>query len=190
MPGMFLAYHVLTKPYTAKNEASGIVGCLLGLFAETVQNLFVISAAPTTWPPVMMGMATYAGVATLNLEALGLACVGSIGNIGVVGRYFCQTLVFPSMVGNLVFGILHWLDQLGWSCWCSFRASLTVGSNKVVAARLFDKTDKNGISLQIGIRDFRHGYIIIINHRSMQFTPTCTNLFQLPPTNPLHVFAK
>lgn len=124
LPGMFLAYHVLTKPYTAKNEASGIVGCLLGLFAETVQNLLVISAAPTTWPPVMMGMATYAGVATLNLEALGLACVGSIGNIGVVGRYFCQTLVFPSMVGILLltFGFTRLLPRVTRGCRCAPRA--------------------------------------------------------------------
>jgi len=141
LPGMFLAYHLLTKPYTAKNEGSGVVGCLLGLFVETVQNLLVISAAPTTWPPVMIGMATYASVVTLNLEALGLACIGSMGNTGVVARYFCQTLVFPSMVGHLAFGIflLGYIDQLGWSCWCIFSASLTRRSNKVVAARSFDK---------------------------------------------------
>ena len=105
LPGIFLAYNALSKPYAAKNQVSGVVGCLLGLFVETVQNLLVISSAPTTWPPVMVGMATYASVATLNLEALGLACISSMGNIGVVARYFCQTLVFPSMVGNLAFRI-------------------------------------------------------------------------------------
>ena len=160
LPGMFLAYHLLTKPYTAKNEVSGVVGCLLGLFVETVQNLLVISAAPTTWPPVMIGMATYASVVTLNLEALGLACIGSMGNIGVVARYFCQTLVFPSMVGNLAFGIflLGYIDQLGWSCWCIFSASLTRRSNKVELlphGRLI-KIEKNGMSLRIGTLVFRH----------------------------------
>ena len=31
LPGMFLAYHLLTKPYTAKNEVSGVVGCAAGI---------------------------------------------------------------------------------------------------------------------------------------------------------------
>lgn len=125
LPGMFLAYHLLTKPYTAKNEVSGVVGCLLGLFVETVQNLLVISAAPTTWPPVMIGMATYASVVTLNLEAPGLACIGSMGNTGVVARYFCQTLVFPSMVGILLltFGFTRLLPRVTRGfCNCAPRA--------------------------------------------------------------------
>ena len=101
--GIFPAYAVLTEPYSPKIGVTGVAGALLGLTVEVAQNLQVVSTAPTSWPPLMVGITTSLNGLSSSLSGLGgLAC---IGNAGVVATYACQVLIFPAVIGALAFVI-------------------------------------------------------------------------------------
>lgn len=97
--GIFPAYVSLTQPYSPKTQLGGITASILGLLVNLVQNLLVISTAPTSWPALMLGMTNVLNVMTLNPELLGVPCVGLLD---VVTVYFLRALVFPAMVGILL----------------------------------------------------------------------------------------
>ena len=96
---IFPAYAVLTEPYSPKIGATGVAWSLLGLIVEIAQNLQVVSTAPTSWPPLMLGITNAVGGLSSSLSGLGgFAC---IGHAGAVTMYSCQVLIFPAVIGTL-----------------------------------------------------------------------------------------
>ena len=96
---IFPAYTVLTEPYSPKIGATGVAWSLLGLIVEIAQNLQVVSTAPTSWPPLMLGITNAVGGLSSSLSGLGgFAC---IGHAGAVTMYSCQVLIFPAVIGTL-----------------------------------------------------------------------------------------
>ena len=96
---VFPAYARLTEPYSPKIGATGVAWSLLGLTVEMAQNLQVVSTAPTSWPPLMVGITSSVNGLSSSLSGLGgFAC---IGYAGVVTMYGCQVLIFPAVIGTL-----------------------------------------------------------------------------------------
>ena len=96
---IFPAYAALTVPYSPKIGATGVAYSLLGLTVEIAQNLQVVSTAPTSWPPLMVGITS--AVSGLSSSLSGLGGFACIGHADVVTMYACQVLVFPAVIGTL-----------------------------------------------------------------------------------------
>eukprot|EP00435_Cladocopium_sp_Y103_P061889 s217_g23.t1 len=115
---IFPAYAVLTEPYSPKIGVTGVAWSLLGLIIEIAQNLQVVSTAPTSWPPLMVGITSSVNGLSSSLSGLrGLAC---IGHAGVVTMYACQVLIFPAVIGILLltFGVTKLLPFVTRTCSC------------------------------------------------------------------------
>eukprot|EP00434_Breviolum_minutum_P026875 symbB.v1.2.023756.t1/scaffold2149.1/size87894/1 len=67
-------YYALTRGYKARGDAAVVTSCGVGMALNLIQNVMVVSAAPTVWPTMMIYMVDRFHVLTLNLEALGLSC--------------------------------------------------------------------------------------------------------------------
>ena len=91
---IFPAYALLTGPYTAKTRIAGVLGSVVGLIANLAQNLLVISTAPTSWPPLLIEMASPFSTLTVNFS--GVACVV---NVSVAAKYMFRAAMFPAVIG-------------------------------------------------------------------------------------------
>jgi len=96
--GIFPAYFALSQPYRAKMDVRGIMGAILGVMANVIQNLIVISTAPTTWPNLMLSASSTFGVLTLNLEVVGIGCLG----LGGPQSFIFQALIFPGIMSVIL----------------------------------------------------------------------------------------
>ena len=111
--GIFPAYLANTKSYSPKSQLPGVVGCLVALFVDIMQNISIISQASTTWPGLMT-LASSLTVVALNLEVLGLACISA--HMPVISLYLCQVLVFPGVACT-------------WAVWAARRGSVRIIRN-------------------------------------------------------------
>ena len=112
--GIFPAYAVQTEPYSAKIGVAGIAASVLGLIVETAQNLQVVITAPTSWPPLMVGITS--SMSGLNASLSGLAGFACVAHAGVVTMYACQVLVFPAVIGTVALLFRFCLAGVGHRC--------------------------------------------------------------------------
>jgi len=61
-------YYALTRGYKARGDAAVVAGCGVGMALNLIQNVMVISAAPTVWPTMMIFLVDRFHLLTLNLE--------------------------------------------------------------------------------------------------------------------------
>lgn len=95
-----VVYYYLTsqsQSYNPQASVSTVVVCLVGLAFNMFQNVAVISAAPTAWPPLLISTVHSGRILTLNVEVIGLSCIFA-GPGSVLLKYLAQAAAFPLVI--------------------------------------------------------------------------------------------
>ncbi|CAK9091670.1 Ephrin_rec_like domain-containing protein [Durusdinium trenchii] len=93
-PVVFLSYYPMQHAYVAKGFPASVIASMTGEVLNYLQELSVITQAPTAWPALMTETASSVKIFTLNLETLGVGCFAtSTGQ-----RYFWHAATFPLVI--------------------------------------------------------------------------------------------
>ena len=90
-------YYLTSQSYNPQASVSTVVLCVVGLAFNMFQNLAVISATPTAWPPLLTDTIRTGRILTLNVEAFGLSCIFA-GPGSVLLKYLAQVVAFPVVI--------------------------------------------------------------------------------------------
>ncbi|CAK9058676.1 unnamed protein product, partial [Durusdinium trenchii] len=95
LPVTAISYYVVAQPYIPRSSPTYVVSSILGEAINQLQELLVVSAVPSAWPPVVMETAAVFEILSLNLEVVGLGCFVTGGT---VRRFLAHTMIFPAVL--------------------------------------------------------------------------------------------